>query len=151
VEPRPYGEISDLELLALCCWREARGEGMLGKRGVCHVILNRVKDGHFGGHEIHGVILKRYQFSSFNLSDPNSDKWPVEGETSWLDCIDAAKSVIENTDEDFTRGCLFYYSRPLTAPPIRQWGNVQIVLTVGGITFCKKPEFSHPASLGEDQ
>src|SRR6266851_6346288 len=145
MEPRPYGEISDLELLALCCWREARGEGMLGKRGVCHVILNRAKSGHFGGHEIHGVILKPYQFSSFNANDPNSDKWPVEGEASWLDCIDAAKAVTENCDEDFTRGSLFYFSPPLTVPPVRQWGSVQIVIKVGNITFCKP--VSQPISL----
>jgi spore germination cell wall hydrolase CwlJ-like protein len=137
VEPKPYSECSDLELMSLCCWREARGEGMLGKRGVCHVIANRVRAGHFGGSNIHVVILKPWQFSSFNAADPNSDKWPVEGEASWLDCIDAAKSVLENCDEDFTRGALFYFSPPLTVPPVRQWGNVTETIHVGRITFCK--------------
>lgn len=136
MDAQPYELISDLELLALCCWREARGEGMLGKRGVCHVILNRIKHHGFGIGE-HGVILKHFQFSSFNLDDPNSDKWPVEGETSWLDCIDAANAVLYGCEADFTKGALFYFSPPLSVPPVREWGNVQIVLKVGHITFCK--------------
>src|SRR5450755_941272 len=36
-----YSELSPLDLMKLCVWREARGEGILGKRGVAQVIQNR--------------------------------------------------------------------------------------------------------------
>jgi len=135
LEVTPYDSLDDLNLLALCVWREARGEGMLGKRGVAHVITNRVQHGGYG-LGFHGVILKPWQFSSFNANDPNSRKWPLDGEADWLDCLDAAKAVTQQTEEDFTKGSLFYFSRPLTAPP-HAWGPVEIMLTVGHLTFCK--------------
>src|SRR6202042_2007527 len=31
-----YSELSELDLMKLCVWREARGEGILAKRGVGH-------------------------------------------------------------------------------------------------------------------
>jgi len=74
-----YSELSALDLMKLCVWREARGEGMLGKRGVAQVIQNRANDPSWWGHDIRSVILKPWQFSSFNMADPNSEKWPAVG------------------------------------------------------------------------
>lgn len=140
----PYDSLDDVTLCALCVWREARGEGMLGKRGVAHVITNRVQHGGYG-LGFHGVILKPYQFSSFNASDPNSSKFPLDGEADWLDCMDAAKAVTQTAEEDFTKGSLFYFSPPLTAPP-PAWGPVEPMLTVGRLTFCKPVQ---PDSSGD--
>jgi spore germination cell wall hydrolase CwlJ-like protein len=132
--PRPYTELSDLDLCALCIWRESRGEGILGKRGVAHVIKNRASEGF--GYSISHVILKPYQFSSFNASDPNSDKWPGDADHSWLDCQQVAQDVLEGNDEDITAGATFYFSPPLVAAP-HAWGPVEVVLKVGNLTFCK--------------
>jgi N-acetylmuramoyl-L-alanine amidase len=143
MNPQPYEQLSDLQLAALCIWREARGEGLLGKRGVAHVIHNRAQQGF--GYSIAHVILKPYQFSSFNANDPNADKWPADADHSWLDCQQTASEVLGGSDEDITNGATFYYSPPLTAPP-HAWGPVDIVLKVGNLTFCKPAR--RPADLG---
>lgn len=133
--PTNYAMLTDLELLGLCVWREARGEGMLGKRGVAHVVANRVANGHFGAG-IPGVILWPYQFSSFNPHDPNSNKWPAEEDPSWIECQQAASLVMEGSDTDITSGAVFYFSPPLTVPP-HGWGNVEVLVKIGNLTFCK--------------
>src|SRR5580698_3087561 len=107
--PQPYNTLSDLELCALCVWREARGEGLLGKRGVAHVILNRASEPGWWGSTIQSVILFPFQFSSFNPSDPNADKWPLEDDPSWMDSLNVAQDVLVNNDSDITNGAVYYY------------------------------------------
>lgn len=133
---QPYENLSDADLLALCIWREARGEGMLGKRGVAHVVCNRIAARSFFGHDVHSVILRPYQFSSFNATDPNTDKWPEETDSSWQDSQAAAKQVLSWNDPDLTASALYYFSPPLTHPP-SAWGSVGVTLVVGHLTFCK--------------
>jgi N-acetylmuramoyl-L-alanine amidase len=140
MDAKPYNELSITELLALCIWREARGEGYMGKRGVAHVIWNRSQQPGWWGHTIEQVILKPYQFSSFNANDPNSSKWPEdENEMSWCECKQVAEAVLSReADEqnDLTGGAVYYFSPPLTEPP-KAWGNVEITLKLGNLTFCK--------------
>src|ERR1700675_4227824 len=112
-----YSELSALDLMRLCVWREARGEGILGKRGVCHVILNRIKKGGWWGGTVQGVGLNKYQFRSFNTNDPNSKLWPADDEADWLDCLEEARAALAGESEDVTSGATFYWSRPLTATP----------------------------------
>lgn len=133
--PTDYSLMSDMGILALCCWREARGEGLTGKRGVACVVRNRINANSFFGHDWHSVILKPYQFSSFNTNDPNSDKWPADDDPSWIDCCDVAQMVIDGA-QDVTNGALYYYSPPLTAPP-PAWGHVTATVTIGRLNFCK--------------
>ena len=51
-----------LELLALCIEAEAENQGLIGKKYVCDVILNRVDDGDFPD-SITDVIMQKNQFS----------------------------------------------------------------------------------------
>jgi len=143
---RLYSELSDLDLAALCIWREARGEGILGKRGVAHVIKNRTMEGPLG-YSISHVVLQPYQFSSFNANDPNADKWPTDSDHSWLDCQQTAQEVLHGSDFDITNGARFYFSPPLTSPP-HAWGDVEVTLKVGNLTFCKTktPDSAWPNS-----
>lgn len=144
-----YKELSEADLLALCIWREARGEGLLGKRGVAHVVLNRVSARSFFGHDVNSVILKPWQFSSFNASDPNVDKWPAEADESWIDSQAAAHQVLQWNDPDLTAGALYYFSPPLTHPP-HAWGPVGVTLVTGNLTFCKPvPLTVQPLSVDE--
>lgn len=135
MEPMPYNQLNDQEMLGLCIYREARGEGMLGKQGVGCVVRNRIAANKFFGHDWRSVILKPYQFSSFNSTDVNSVKWPDDDEADWLDCLDAASQVINGSD-DPTFGALYYFSPPLTEAP-HAWGPVMITVKVGRLTFCK--------------
>lgn len=56
-----------LELLALCIEAEAGNQGLIGKKYVCDVILNRVDDEDFPD-SITDVILQKNQFSVVLLS-----------------------------------------------------------------------------------
>ena len=122
MEAQPYKELSDVFLLALCCYREARGEPMEGKRGVCHVVRNRTQEPTWWGDDWKTVILKPYQFSSFNENDHNSGVWPLDDEPAWKDCLAAAGAVYKGVDEDLTQGAVFYHDTSIGWPKV--WGNV---------------------------
>lgn len=135
MKPAPYSELSDLDLLSLCVWREARGEGILAKRGVAHVVLNRVAQPSWWGSSIQTVILHPFQFTSFNQGDQNSDKWPEEEDPSWTDSATLAENAM-NGEEDITGGATSYYDISIPAPA---W-SLQLVFTVaiGRFRFFKE-------------
>jgi cell wall hydrolase len=135
MNPTPYDQLTDEQLVALCIWREARGEMQMGKLAVGCVIRNRINANSFFGHDWRNVILKPYAFSSFNVNDPNADKWPEDDEADWLDCVQAAQDVMDD-HPDVTNGALYYYSKPLTAPP-HAWGPVRAAASIGNLTLWK--------------
>ncbi len=63
--------LPEKELLARCIWGEARGESVEGKLAIAHVVMNRKEANAYYGHSIADVLLKRWQFSCFNGTDPN--------------------------------------------------------------------------------
>jgi spore germination cell wall hydrolase CwlJ-like protein len=128
----PYKSSESL-LLALCIWREARGESLEAKKAVASVIRNRCAMAPAQGFHssIAGNILKPWAFSSFMLGDPNSVKYPAETDPSWHDSLAAA-----GIGPDLSRGAVFYYSRPLSAPP-HAWGEVYHSATIGGLEFYR--------------
>ena len=138
MELRPYSELSDLELLSLCIWREARGEGLLGKRGVGHVVKNRADNPSWWGGTIQQVILAPWQFSSFNENDSNSGKWPADNDPAYSDSLTIAEDVLINGDEDITSGAVSYYDTSIPAPI---WaGTMTLTLAVGKFRFFKLKE-----------
>lgn len=138
MEPRPYNELSDSELLALCCWREARGESLDAKIAQCWSVKNRVSNPSWWGHNWHTVILKPWQYSSFNSNDPNNVEWPVDGSESWSQCQQAAEAVMLESVSDPTNGATNYYDISITFP--KAWGNEgewENTLNVGRLKFWK--------------
>jgi len=121
-------------LLALCIWREARGEPYAAKLGVAWVVRNRCTLAPQEGfkHTLVDNILKPFAFSSFNTGDPNSIKFPEDGDLNWLDSIVAAESL----EADPTMGACFYYSPPLTSAPMA-WGKVTHSATLGVLQFYR--------------
>lgn len=114
----PFDEQDECVLLAICIWGEARNQSMQGKLGVACVVRNRALHGGYGfGYR--GVILKPWQFSSFNLDDPNRGKLlnPTGHEPAevWESCYTAAY-LVRNGSPDVTDGAVFYFSPPLTKP-----------------------------------
>lgn len=124
-------------LMALCTWREARGEGEAARRGVLHVILNRAAQKFFGSDPV-SVILYPWQFSSFNHADPNASKFPNPRDQfewkAWLECCD----LVDNPGDDPTGGALLYESiadatkRPTWAIPAKQ------LAAIGNFRFYRK-------------
>lgn len=85
-------------MLALCIWREARSESILGKLLVGQVIKNRVFDDRWPDTYV-GVVTQDKQFSSFNQTDPNVIKFPSEQDQVWKDCINIADFIIASIDK----------------------------------------------------
>lgn len=102
-------------VLALCVWREARGESPKGRRLVAQTIENRVQDKRWPDTYV-GVITQRSQFSSFNSNDPNATKFPTETDPSWAACVAAADAVL-TTAEPFTDAN--HYCTDAVHPPWR--------------------------------
>ncbi len=94
---KPFKEQDPRVLLAMCIFGEARGEGDEGKLAVGCVVRNRVNSEGRYGVGFPGVILKPWQFSSFNANDPNRHKLlePLKHEPKavWEACFAAAAAV----------------------------------------------------------
>jgi hypothetical protein len=123
-------------LAALCIWREARGESFRAKLGVFWVLKNRCSVSPREGFKktLTENILKKWAFSSFNENDPNYSKYPEDSDDSWVECLQA----VDSPDPDPTDLAVFYYSKPLTAPPAA-WGNVENTANIGGLHFYSLP------------
>lgn len=123
--------------MALCIWREARGESAQGKTGVGCVLRNRAAISPREGFakDIVGNVVKPWAFSAFNANDPNASKWPSVNDPAWIESCDVADSVLAGC-LDVTAGAVFYYSPPLTTAP-KAWGNVVPAVKIGNLNFFK--------------
>jgi len=129
----PYAS-DPTQLLALCIWREARGESIEAKLGVAWTVMNRCHtQGQGFASSVSGNVLKPGAFSSFLQGDPNSIKYPAPDDPSWQDSLQAAQAP---GLADPTNGAVFYFSPPLTAPP-RVWGAVELSATIGRLSFYR--------------
>jgi len=119
-------------LLALCIWREARGEDLLAKEAVGWVIRNRVQDKRWP-NDVVSVITQPYQFSSFNKNDPNAIKFPKMDDKSWLECCDA----IEHPGFDPTK-CANHYHSIAPGEVLPSWAmESKLTIAIGPFKFYK--------------
>ena len=123
-------------LLALCLWREARGESFEAKLAVRHVIMNRAADPRWPD-DYAGVILQPKQFSSFSAGDPNAVKFPALGDPSWIQCCHVAMVA---SIEDPTKGATFYHSGPREKLPERcqrDFPPEKLTAKIGAFSFYR--------------
>lgn len=143
----PFEHQHPLVLLSMCIWGESRGEGMAGKLGVGCVVRNRV--GYQGkyGEGFSGVILKPFQFSSFNAKDLNRAKLlePLDHDSVdvWQACLTAAHVVYWGSQSDTTQRAVFYHDVSLAGPPEKKdgscaWGDVLKTLQIGKLVFYRE-------------
>jgi spore germination cell wall hydrolase CwlJ-like protein len=123
-------------LLTLCIWREARGESDDAKLGVAWTIKNRVALQGWMGKTYNEVVLKPWQFSSFNASDPNAVKWPNPlTDPSYAECMNAAKCAYSDIKTDPTSGATHYYDDSIAAP---KWtAGATKTVKLGKLNFYK--------------
>jgi spore germination cell wall hydrolase CwlJ-like protein len=155
--PQPYTQLSDLALLELCCWREARGQPMQGITAVANVVKNRTKTPAWYNGNVAGsykaVILAPSQFSSqvrpmfvsFNPNDPQHDLWPSDTDPSFVLCTQAAISVYTGRVLDNTAGAINYFDTSITWPSA--WGNESDwvnTLNVGRLRFWRPRSIPAP-------
>jgi spore germination cell wall hydrolase CwlJ-like protein len=132
----------DLDILARTIYGEARGElnnpegGMQSLQAVGWVIKNRAKMLQFSPY-IHKVCMQPWQFSCWNLNDPNRKSLL---ETSFEDkvyraCFLAATRVLFDNTIDCTKGANHYHSTNI-APPY--WAvSKNPTVTIGHHIFYK--------------
>lgn len=109
--------MSDLDTLARTIWAEARGEGVAGMEAVAAVIMNRVKADlgndkkpDWWGEGVEGVCKKPWQFSCWNMDDPNRDKLlSVSDRDPWFRTAqEVAKRALDGSLADPTKGATHY-------------------------------------------
>lgn len=133
----------EFALLVLCLWREARGEGSEAQHGVAWVIKNRVAKGGWWGNSYCSVILKPFQFSSFNgpdksgKVDANATKFPIpETDQAYGSCVMAAKHVYEGTTPDPTLGAAYYHDTSIKPP---DWtAKMKFTVGIGKLLFYRE-------------
>lgn len=104
----------DLHSMALCVWKEARGQMSIGMRAVAHVIANRV--GAIGFPKtLHDVIYQKNAFSSMSVpSDPEFNLIDPPGDPQMAYSKTICRFVLAREDADPTYGAHFY-DNPKTA------------------------------------
>lgn len=119
-------ELNRLYMLALCVYREARGESPLGKALVAQTVLNRARDAKKRWpRSVVGVVLAPLQFSSFNKNDPNVTVFPQDGDTAWVECVSAADRVLtmaqplSSANHYLTKSLFMSPNRPKWADPTK--------------------------------
>lgn len=133
-------------MLALCLWREARGEPLEAKAAVACSIRNRVAKPSWWGTGWLGVLTKKWQYTSMTgTGDPNLEKWPQEADTSWLACLAIAYAVHGGQLDDPTSGATHYFDNSLDPGPGKpdrrpEWalgGSLVHTVDVGAFHFFK--------------
>ena len=128
--PSPSSEFAppaDADVLARTLWGEARGEGSEGMRAVAHVVLNRTARQTYWGKTIAEVCRKPWQFSCWNLNDPNLRKLLAVDTQDPLfrEALRIAAALLSDMrglirhDEDPTNGATYYHTRALF--PLPAW------------------------------
>jgi spore germination cell wall hydrolase CwlJ-like protein len=125
----------ELALLALVVWREASNQGFDGMLAVAWSIRNRVlKPGKtWWGDDWEEVILKRWQYTSMERSDPNATRVPGDPakDPSWADALRAAELAYLGDAVDPTEGATHYYN-PIAVRDTPAW------VTAAGTRFVKQ-------------
>ena len=126
------------QILSLLAYGEARGEGEEGLRAVINVVNNRGKKGGWFPDKInlkdysvfHQVILKPWQFSCFNLDDPNRKALEEIGMffieslgiyKVLMTAYDIAIQCVEGRLEDNTMGATYYHTKQMN--PFPSWAS----------------------------
>ena len=110
-------------LLALCTWREARGEPYRGKLAVAWSIRNRVFHPSWWGKTYPEVILKPFQYSSFNHNDPNAVQMPLHDDTSFSECLAVCEDAYSGIGSDPTNDATHYHTASLTGDSLPEWAR----------------------------
>ena len=131
---RIFLNLSPEQIIAITAYGEAASEGAEGLMAVINVIRNRtLKTSAYADKEIlnatgsawHAVVLKKWQFSMYNLDDPvrqtalkfagDFDTYVVQNGTL-SQAYDLATMAVNRTLDDNTGGATHYYANYIAAP-----------------------------------
>lgn len=105
-----------IDTLARTLYGEARGEKVRGIEAVACVIINRVekalqRGGYWWGSDVEKVCLKPWQFSCWNVNDPNREKiLQVDRQNKvFATCLRVARRAVFGALTDITSGATHYH------------------------------------------
>src|ERR1039458_10023811 len=108
---------ANLIFLALCVWRESRGESAEAQLAVAYSILQRVARGGWWGTDVQSVIGKKWQYSSITTpGDPNLIQWPLSNDPSWDACVHAAQAALTCSLPNPAPGADWYFDGSVNRP-----------------------------------
>lgn len=127
---------ADLFMLALCLYREARGDGDAGMIAVGCVVRNRV---HRRNSSYYVEVVKRLQFSSITAKgDPQLILYPAALDASWIKAQAIAAGIISGSIADTTQGSTLYYANTIPFPASWNRAVLTPTVTVGNQFFFKE-------------
>lgn len=128
LDPTPRQLDRDVDVLARTIYGEARGELVRGQEAVAAVVINRVRRArdrggrYWWGANIEAVCQKDWQFSCWNLGDPNREK--IEAVTpenkTFKTCLRVARRAATGTLKDPTVGATHYHALGMSPPWARR-------------------------------
>jgi spore germination cell wall hydrolase CwlJ-like protein len=121
-----------MDILGITLWREARGEGLPGLKAVYHVINNRALDPRtIWPDNRERVCMQAYQFSCWNTSDPQRNKYPPFGDDAYA----KVTAVVLQPGDDPTGGATAYYD--ISIPPPSWATDANFTCQIGKLRFHK--------------
>lgn len=101
----------DRDVMARTIYGEARGESQLGRIAVGRCILNRFRSGRwYAGKTIADTCKKPWQFSCWNLNDPNRVKLLNATADELKDALAAVDSAERGEGPDWLANCTHYHT-----------------------------------------
>lgn len=116
---------SEQALLARMLFGEARDCSELEKVAIAYTAINRANDGKkWNGETINEAILKPYQYSCFNNSDPNKEKLmdpeKYDGK-SFQECLTIAQRILKGEYKQYNKGATHYFNPEIVKKP--KWAD----------------------------
>lgn len=128
----------DIDVLARTIYGEARGEKTEGMIAVGQVILNRYRSNKwFAGDTIAETCQKPWQFSCWNMNDPNRKKLLNATEAVLKPFWNIAERLINGEYEDKTFGATHYHTKKIK--PAWAKGKTPCAI-IGGHVFYNNVE-----------
>jgi len=99
---------NDVQSLATCAYKEARGEGVAGMDAVMAVCINRVGAPGFA-KTLHDVIYGKNQFTSMSVpTDPEFHMYIDQTEPLFVIALRGARDLLAGVLKDPTNGARWY-------------------------------------------
>ena len=118
------------DIVARTIWAEARSEGLDGMAAVANVIQNRAENPGWWGRDLESVCLHPWQFSCWNVSDPQRSVIRAVDSDNPLfrDALMLQEALKAGKLRDRTGGADHYYADYIAAPKWAQGRYPTVVI-----------------------
>lgn len=105
-------------MLGLMAWREARSEGATAMLAVAYIPMTRAEHGGWWGGSLLSCITRAYQFSSIGTPrDAQLTTWPTLTDPTWDEALQCAKAAIAKSRPNPAPNADSYFDDSIVPPP----------------------------------